>query len=74
VREAYNFNCPVIPVQIQNPMSPHPWFTVDSPSVVLETVKPCEPPIGQMDLPDANIKKVIVRLFESCGCRTRARS
>ena len=71
VRKAYNFNCPLIPIQMQPPVkTAHPWFTVDSSSVILETVKPCEPPIGQTD---TNIKKVVVRLFESSWCRTRAK-
>jgi len=72
VRSAYNFNCATIPVDINEKMlsSMMSWFNVDSPSVILETIKPAEPALDDSGSCD---RKVVLRLFESCGGRTRTR-
>ena len=49
---------------------PHtPFFHVDSPSVVLETVKPHENLLVGTQL---NSKEIVIRLYESCGDRVTA--
>ena len=69
VRESYNFNCGLIPVKmVKGTTVNNAWFTVDSTAVVLETVKICEPVIS--DDEETDVKKILVRLFESCGDRT----
>lgn len=71
IKESYNFNCEMISTKSVNDISVSgSWFTVDSSSIVLETVKPCEPMLNSEDAP---VKKILLRLFESCGDRTQAR-
>lgn len=72
IRESYNFNCELITAKVaKDPTTSGSWFTVNSSSVILETIKPCEPVLGDEKTP---VKKILVRLFESCGDRTNARS
>jgi len=74
IRESYNFNCLPIPIQLSSDaIVSNPWFYVDSPNVVLETVKPCELPISA-DGETANDKrKIVIRFYESTGSRTIAK-
>jgi alpha-mannosidase len=72
IRESYNFNCELISTKLSKDTSTSgSWFTVNSSSVILETIKPCEPVLGDEKTP---VKRILVRLFESCGDRTHARS
>lgn len=68
IRESYNFNCGLIPAKVGNVCGT--WFTVNSSAVVLETVKPSEPALDDDKRDD---RKILIRLFESCGDRTNAR-
>ncbi|XP_046643053.1 alpha-mannosidase 2C1-like [Daphnia pulicaria] len=71
IRESYNFNCELISTKLSKDTSTSgSWFTVNSSSVILETIKPCEPVLGDEKTP---VKRILVRLFESCGDRTHAR-
>lgn len=71
VKESYNFNCGLIPTKLGNGIgTTGSWFNTNSSTVILETVKPCEPPIGAEK---HDIRKTLIRLFESCGERTAAR-
>ena len=69
VRMAYNFNCPPLAVSVKE--APVSFFRLDSPSVILETVKAGEPPLR--DGQPADNKKTVIRLFESCGGRSTAK-
>jgi len=71
VRTAYNFNCATIPVAVSRTNGTSiPWFHVDSPSVILETIKPAEP---ALDGSHSSARRIVLRLFESCGGRTQAK-
>lgn len=74
IREAYNFNCPPIQIQLSNDaLVSNPWFSIDSPNVVLETVKPCEPPILADGETSTNERKIVIRFYEATGSRTIAK-
>ena len=59
VREAYDLNCPVMTVS--GAAGERSLFAVDTPNVVIETVKPAEDGSGD----------VVVRLYESKRMATR---
>lgn len=69
VKESYNFNCGLVQAKFRNTLC-GTWFTVDSPTVVLETVKPAEPSLAGEE---NDGRKIVLRLFESCGDRTHTR-
>jgi alpha-mannosidase len=58
-RQAYALNVPLVVREVDGPVSgPAQFFTVDQPSVILDTVKKAE---------DSN--DIVVRLFECAGGR-----
>jgi alpha-mannosidase len=59
VREAYELNCP--PLVIPNKAGERSLFSLDAPSIILETLKPAEDGSGDL----------IVRLYESKHTSTR---
>ena len=59
VRRAYEFNTPWI--QIPGRVDPQSWFSVDSPHLVIDTIKKAE-----------DSDAVVVRLYESHGARGQA--
>lgn len=63
-REAYDLNAPLrlIPSGSGHVTLPPPLVTIDTPNVIIETVKPSDDGLG-----------VIVRLFEAEGRKSRAR-
>jgi alpha-mannosidase len=62
IDEAHKFNSPFLVTATDAPAAGQSWFSVDSPSVIIDTVKKAE-----------DSDAIIVRLYESHGGRCRAK-